>query len=197
MDKTRSRFITNLPNNITILRILLVPAFVGCLMYYTPEKPMLLDAAVTVFLVACLTDALDGFVAKRLRLSSDFGSYIDPIADKLLLASGFLSLSFMPNLPPTMRIPAWVTIPVITRDIIIIIGSTLIFLSKGSLKARPLIVGKLTTVAQMATLSLLMFSAPEWLRLTMFILTVAMTVLSGVFYIRMGEKAFSQNGERE
>lgn len=150
--------------------------------------------AVTVFLVACLTDALDGYVAKKLRQTSDFGSYIDPIADKLLLASGFLSLSLVEKLPAAMRMPLWVTIPVISRDVIILIGSTLIFLSKGTLKARPLMVGKATTALQMATLCALLLSAPEVLRRALFVSTVALTALSGVLYIHMGERAFSQNG---
>ena len=146
--------------------------------------------------MACLTDAFDGLIARKLNQRTDFGSYIDPIADKLLLTSGFLSLSLMQNLPASMRIPAWVTISVISRDVIILIGSTLIFLSTGSLKARPLFIGKVTTVCQMATLCALLLAAPAWLRQTLFILTVFLTGFSGILYIQMGERVFQRGGNR-
>lgn len=147
-----------------------------------------------MFIIACATDALDGFVARKLGQRTDFGSYIDPIADKLLLMSGFLSLSFMSNLPEQMRIPAWVTITVISRDVVIVIGSTLIFLSKGALKAKPLLVGKITTVAQMATLCGLLFYVPEPFKHGLFMLTASLTLLSAFFYVRIGEKAFQNGG---
>lgn len=176
----------NLANNLTILRIVLVPAFVGCLLYYSPEKPWLHAAAIDLFLLACLTDGLDGFLARKMNEMTTLGSYIDPIADKMLLMSGFLSLSFMSHLPEAMKIPAWVTITVISRDVVIVIGSLLVFVSTGRLKAAPLFIGKLTTVCQMATLfvSLILLGQP-W-RNFFYGLTVAFTLVSGVRYIRMG-----------
>src|SRR5262249_52154705 len=119
----------NLANNLTILRILLVPVFILSLIYYSPENSFCLSLSAGAFFVACLTDALDGYIARRLNQKTTLGSYIDPIADKLLLLSGFVSLTFMPNLPSSMRIPAWVTLTVITRDLLIILGSVLIFLT--------------------------------------------------------------------
>lgn len=178
----------NLANNLTVLRILLVPIFVGTLLYYSPEKIFLKDVGVIIFVFACLTDALDGYLARRMNQTTALGSYIDPIADKLLLLSGFLSLSLMTHLPPPMKIPAWVTIPVISRDVIILIGSTLIFVTTGHLKARPLWIGKLTTVSQMCALLLSLIMAPKLLQLSFFALTVALTVVSGILYIRLGGK---------
>ncbi len=192
----RHPFFSNLANHITVLRILLVPGFIASLLYYSPEHAWLLPFATAIFVVACLTDALDGWVARHFDQRTDFGSYIDPIADKMLLVSGFLSLSLMHNLPAEMKIPAWVTIPVISRDVIILAGSTLIFLSTGRLKARPLFVGKVTTVAQMATLCSVLLQAPAGLSRAFFVLTVALTVLSGILYIRVGEKIFQQGDIR-
>ena len=192
MEKSNkpSFFIANLANNITVLRILLVPVFILSLLYYSPEKEYLRLAATALFLGACLTDALDGYLARKMNQKTVLGSYIDPIADKLLLSSGFLSLSFMPHLAPSMKIPGWVAISVISRDVIILTGSMLIFLSTGSLKAAPLFIGKLTTVVQMTTLCAVLLAAPSWLERILFVTTVFLTALSGILYIRVGEKAF-------
>jgi cardiolipin synthase len=178
----------NVANHLSILRVLLAPAFVGCLLYYAPGREMLLSAALGVFVIACATDALDGFLARKLRQQTVFGSYIDPVADKFLLLSGFISLTFMGNLPPSMRIPAWVTIPVVTRDLVILIGATVVYLTTGSLKAEPLFVSKATTVSQMATLVAALVSAPPALQLFLFAATVTLTAVSGIQYIRIGEE---------
>ena len=178
----------NLANQITLVRIFLVPVFLGALIYYSPEKSYLLFVSISVFLLACMTDAVDGYLARRLHQKTTLGSYIDPMADKLLLVSGFLSLSFMNHLPASTRIPAWVTIPVITRDALILVGALMIFLTTGKLKAQPLPVGKATTVSQMVTLFLSLISAAPSIQLFFFVATVGLTILSGVFYLRLGGK---------
>ena len=178
----------NLANHLSVLRIILVPVFIGSFLYYSPEREWCYTLGLAIFVLACLTDGVDGYVARRLNQKTVLGSYIDPIADKLLLLSGFLSLSFMSHLPGWMHIPAWVTIPVITRDVIILIGSAMIFLTTGSLKAEPIFIGKLTTVIQMGTLFVALIPFPGALKNTLFILTVSLTVLSGMQYIRIGGK---------
>ena len=170
----------------------MVPAFIFSLLYYTPQKQYFISWAIAIFLAACFTDALDGFVARKLKQQTVFGSYIDPIADKLLISCGFLCLSLMNHLPPEMRIPGWVTLFVISRDVIILIGAALIFLSTGSLKAAPLFIGKLTTVVQMATLCAALLKVPHGPLNGLFVLTVVLTVCSGILYIRMGEKIFNR-----
>ncbi len=180
----------NLANRLTLLRILLVPVFIAALLYYTPERPVLYFGALAVFFIACLTDGLDGWVAKRFNERTEFGSYMDPLADKLLLLSGFLSLSLMPQLPAEMHIPAWVTIPVLTRDVVILAGSLIVFMTTGRLKARPVFVGKLTTVAQMVTLSLSLCMAPFALREAFYFVVLVLTVWSGALYISLGGRLF-------
>lgn len=175
----------NLPNYLTLLRILLCAAFVTSLIYYTPERAYFACAALALFVTACVTDAVDGFLARRFNQKTALGSALDPIADKLLLLSGFVSLSYLTNLPEAMRIPPWVTITVITRDVLITIGAGALFLSTGKLKIEPLFVGKLTTVSQMLALFLCLVSAPEAARTAALAGCVGLTVLSGAFYVRM------------
>ena len=176
----------NLANNLTVLRILLVPVFVGALLYHSPGSKLSYGLGIGAFLLACLTDAVDGYLARRLGQKTVLGSYIDPIADKLLLLAGFLSLSFMGHLPPAMKIPAWVTLPVVARDLLILIGSAMIFVTTGSLRPQPNFTGKITTVFQMSTLFISLIAAPRPLQHVFFICTVTLTVLSGIFYIRLG-----------
>ena len=176
----------NLVNRLTILRIVMVPVFIGCLYYYSSERIYFYWIAVAVFLLACLTDAADGYIARKYNQKTELGGYIDPIADKILLTAGFLTLSFMAHLPEAMRIPAWVTISVITRDVIIVIGAVIVFISTGHLKPDPLWVGKVTTVFQMLTLLLSLLDASHALRYIFYVATVFLTVFSGVRYVRIG-----------
>ena len=178
----------NSANRLTVLRLVLIPIFIASLLYYSPERNYFYFVSLAAFLLACLTDGLDGYIARKYDQKTLLGSYIDPIADKLLLISGFLSLSFMNHLPDSMRIPAWFTILVVARDGIILIGSFMIFLTTGHLKAQPLYIGKITTVLQMASLFLSLVSSPDPLRSTVFLATGALTLISGVQYIRMGGK---------
>lgn len=178
----------NLANNLSILRVVLAPVFVTCLVYYGPEREFLRVAGLSIFILACVTDGLDGYLARKLNQQTVFGSYLDPLADKLLLVSGFVSLTFMPNIPDAMRIPAWVTIPVVTRDLVILTGSTVVYVTTGRLDARPLFVSKATTVAQMVTLLAALALAPRGAQAFLFVATVALSVVSGLQYIRMGGK---------
>ncbi len=182
----------NLANRITVSRIALVPVFVASMLYYSAERPYLHLAALAVFMVACLTDALDGYIARKRSEITELGSYIDPIADKLLLLSGFLSLSLIRGLPEAMHMPAWVTISVISRDVVIVIGSMLIFFTKGALKPQPIFLSKVTTVVQMATLFGALVSAPEIARSVLNGLTVLFTVWSGALYVRMGGRMLQE-----
>ena len=180
----------NLANRLTVMRILLVPVFVGSLLYASPAKPYFHSVAVSVFLLACLTDAMDGYLARKLNQRTALGSYIDPLADKLLLLSGYLSLSLMPNIPEAMRVPAWVTIAIISREVIILSGAVIIFIVTGKLNPETLFVGKITTVAQMAALmSALLWLPAEWTT-ALYFLAAGFTLLSAIVYLRVGSRHF-------
>ena len=183
----------NLANRITIARIILVPVFVASLLYYSVERPYLHSLALILFLTACASDALDGFLARRRGETTELGAFLDPIADKILLLSGFLSLSLMHNLPMSMHMPARVTLSVLSRDIVIVIGSMLIFFTKGALKPQPIFVGKATTVVQMLALFGTIVSAPETVRLLLNVSTVFFTLWSGVLYVGMGSRILQES----
>lgn len=177
----------SLANKLSIFRILLVPGFVVALLYYrSGESEWLRYLAVGLFGVGVLTDAVDGYVARAGNQASRLGSILDPAADKLFLVTAFLCLSLITTLPERFRLPAWVPILVLSRDLLIVFGWALVVLVKGEITAYPSYMGKTTTVFQMMTIIAVLlgwsFSRP--------ILWAAMvfTVLSGIGYIRRGNR---------
>ncbi len=113
----------NLPNKLTILRILLVPAFVVILLVWRDDMVMRLVAD-GVFIVACITDFLDGRIARKYDLITNFGKFMDPLADKLLVCSALIALV------ETRQLPAWICIIIIAREFIIS-GFRLIAVERG------------------------------------------------------------------
>jgi cardiolipin synthase len=126
----------SIPNLITLGRILLVPIVVWAIASGT------LWLAFVLFLVAGASDAVDGFVAKRFGMITVLGSYLDPLADKALIVSIYITLGI------NGEIPRWLVILVVSRDIMIVGGVVLSWLVGSPLKMRPLVVSKLNTVAQ-------------------------------------------------
>ena len=126
----------NLPNLITLGRILLVPVVVWA--FGSHE----MQAAFVLFLLAGVSDAVDGFLAKRFHMTSELGAHLDPLADKVLIVSIYIALGI------TEAIPRWIVILVVSRDILIVGGIMLaVFLGKP-MKVKPVLVSKLNTVAQ-------------------------------------------------
>ena len=137
-------------NKITILRILLVPFFVVEVLYYVEtgnELHRLL--AILSFAVAAILDGVDGYVARHYNQWSELGTVLDPLADKLLLVSGIVVLSF-DHAPRLAMIPLWLTGTIIGRDLLLGFGSVIIRLTVGKIIVRPRITGKIATVLQMA-----------------------------------------------
>lgn len=164
----------NVPNLLTFLRILLVPVFVGLIMdrNYT--------AATVVFVVAGLSDALDGFIAKRFTQRTEFGAWLDPFADKFLLLSAFVVLAV------TGWIPAYLCALVILRDVVIVGGIVILRRSGKTVQIAPTISGKLTTTAQIITViySLIAHGEPGTFFTALILVTALLTVYSGVEYVR-------------
>jgi CDP-diacylglycerol--glycerol-3-phosphate 3-phosphatidyltransferase len=136
-------------NKITILRILLIPFFVVELIYYVRsgnEAHRL--AALLCFAVAAILDGVDGYIARRYNQISELGKILDPLADKLLLVSGVVLLSF-DNAPHLRQIPLWLTGTIIGRDLVLLIGLAVIYYTVGEVKVRPRLTGKIATVFQM------------------------------------------------
>ena len=136
-------------NKITIVRILLIPFFVTEMIYYTrtgDEFHRLI--ALICFAVAAISDGIDGYIARRYNQRSELGAFLDPMADKLLLVSAIVVLSF-DNGSHLDRIPLWVTTTIISRDLLLLFGAAVIHYTVGDVNIRPRFVGKLATVLQM------------------------------------------------
>jgi cardiolipin synthase len=139
-----------LANQLTILRIVLIPAFVLLVVYGR------LGAALLVFIVAGATDALDGLIARRTGQRTSLGAWLDPMADKLLLVTTFIVLT-LPGIPMANHLPIWLTVAVITRDVVIIGVVAVVNLAIGPRTFRPSLLGKATTAAFIVTSVVVMY----------------------------------------
>jgi cardiolipin synthase len=131
-------------NQLTLLRVLLIPAFVILVVYGH------LGWALIVFVVAGITDALDGVLARRSGVHSSLGAWLDPMADKLLLVTAFVVLT-VPGLSLTNRLPLWLTILIISRDVVIVLTVAIVNLAIGRRTFRPSIYGKVATATYIVT----------------------------------------------
>ena len=179
-------------NKITILRILLIPFFVVELLYYlqTGNEIHRLLALLT-FAVAAILDGVDGYIARHYNQKSELGAILDPLADKFLLVSGIVTLSFShgPNLG---QIPLWLTGTIIGRDLLLLTGIAVIRLTVGKVVVRPRIIGKVATVLQMIVVLWILLDWDRdlnvrWLRIWTVSAAVC-TGLSGLFYVWDGVK---------
>ena len=139
-----------LANQLTILRIVLIPAFVLLVVYGY------LGWALVVFITAGLTDALDGLIARRAGQHTSLGAWLDPMADKLLLVTTFVVLT-LPGIPLTNHLPLWLTAAVITRDVVIVGVVAIVNLAIGPRTFRPSLLGKMATGAFILTSVVVMF----------------------------------------
>lgn len=180
--------IWTVPNILTIIRILLTPVFV---MAYISENFTL---AWILFLIAGLTDALDGFLARIWNQRTQLGAMLDPLADKALLVTSFICLAVKGWLP------AWVAVLVVSRDAIIIGGLSVLNFWGVDVRSRirPIWISKFNTVAQIFLVFFVMvsrtfgFDSPLFLFLLVW-LTALTTILSGVAYVRRGFELFAEN----
>jgi cardiolipin synthase len=177
------RQIWTAPNQLTLLRLVFIPFIV----INVAEGDY--GWALGLFIAAGISDGLDGLLARILKQKTLLGQFLDPIADKLLLSTLFLVLSFKD------RIPWKVTILVLSRDVIIIIVCAVLYMTVNLRDFKPSIFGKLNTVAQVLTLGFVLLDAVvggRWVDLatmTCFWVTIGLTVLSGVHYlVRTGQR---------
>jgi cardiolipin synthase len=190
-------------NKITVVRILMIPVFVTLAIYYGESiqeghpQDWMCFTAITVFLLAAVSDGLDGYVARRYNQRSTLGAILDPIADKGLLLSGIITLSisnWSQVDPHYGKFPAWFPVLVITRDTVILIGSVVLHILNGKVRVRPSWTGKVATVLQMAAIA--------WVMLQMQILPLIyvvfaagfFTLISGMIYVRDGVRQLSAEG---
>jgi cardiolipin synthase len=183
----RSREVSlSIPNLITLGRILLVPVMVWAIASGEMRIACLL------FLVAGLSDAVDGFLAKRFNMSSELGAYLDPLADKAMIVSIYVSLGI------TGAIPRWLVILVVSRDIMIVGAVMLSWLMGKPVAIRPLMVSKLNTVAQIVFAATLLASLgfnfqAEFLLVALMALVAVLTLLSVGYYLAEWVRHMSSN----
>ena len=136
--------VLTLANQLTLLRMLLIPAFVILVVYGH------LGWALTVFVTAGITDALDGLIARRAGQKTSLGAWLDPMADKLLLVTTFVVLT-LPNLGLANRLPIWLTVCIISRDVVIVLTVAIVNLAIGPRTFRPSMFGKIATATYIVT----------------------------------------------
>ena len=165
-----------LANQITLMRIILIPVFIITLIEGTPSWPVL------IFTFTIISDAIDGFVARRRNEKTSLGSFLDPLADKMLMFASFITLVYL------KVIPLWVFVLTISRDVIILAGWLIIYFLTDSLEIKPRLLGKITTIVQMSTIWFILIGVPPMAQRILLYLTAAVTALSGLDYIIVGSK---------
>ncbi len=188
-----------IPNWITLFRILLIPVFIASAIYYGRSwqagAPVEWQRwlAVTAFMLAALSDGVDGYIARKFNMRSLLGRVLDPIADKGLMLAAILTLSFSDW---HFQLPLWFAVLVITRDLIILGGVALLHHYMGRVEIRPTLLGKACTFAQMGCICWILLlprkMAPEIFMVPVWI-AGALTLLSGVGYIIQGVKMLREH----
>jgi cardiolipin synthase len=174
--------VLTLANKITILRMLLIPIIViGLIEGHTTWVYALLA-------VSMATDLLDGLVARRRGERTRLGAFLDPMADKLLLTAVYLSLTFL------HRIDMWVFVVIFSRDLMIVLGWSVIFILTNSSTVQPRPLGKSTTAAQMATALAVLIPLPDAAVSAMLWIMIALTIASAIDYLRVGERRLGEWG---
>jgi len=190
-------------NKITVVRILMIPVFVTLAIYYgqSIQRGETLEwqrlAAIVIFLLAAVSDGLDGYVARRYNQRSSLGVILDPIADKGLLLSGIITLSISnwSEIDPEYgRFPAWFPVLVITRDAVILVGAVVLHLLNGKVLVKPNWTGKVATVCQMCAIGWVMLQLRFLPLLFVVIVAGIFTLISGVVYVMDGVRQLQAEG---
>lgn len=180
----------NVPNFLTLLRIVAIPIFLILLEDFRYRE------AVAVFVAAGITDALDGAIARLTHTKTTLGAYLDPAADKALLVSSFIALGFM------HLVPRWLVVIAISRDVVIVLGYFLLFvMTQQPMAVHPSVSGKASTFFQLLSVTLVL-TALTWPRLVppdvmpvVFVVTGCVTAFAGLQYMYRGLAWLQGTGE--
>jgi cardiolipin synthase len=173
--------VLNVPNFLTLLRLVAIPVFLILL------EDLRYSEALGVFIAAGVTDALDGAIARLMHTKTTLGSYLDPAADKLLLLSAFIALGFM------HEVPRWLTVVVLSRDVVIVLGYFLLFvMTQRTMEIQPAVAGKLSTFLQLCSVTFVLvtlvrpgLSTPA-IESALFYVTGIVTASAGLQYMYRG-----------
>ena len=170
------------PNLLSLVRLGLIPLFILAVLHGEARKALIL------FAVAGISDAIDGALARLLHQQSRLGTYLDPIADKLLLTSAYVTLT-IPDVNQGTPIPLWVTILVLARDVLLVIMALFLYLSAGVRHFPVTLLSKVTTVFQVGAIALVLLSPPSLVpgvagtaRVVLYAVGV-LTLASGLMYV--------------
>ena len=182
-----------LANQITIGRLVLIPVFVVLIMAYTQAEQWLRIAALSTFVIAAISDGVDGFVARAYNQKTRLGAVLDPLADKLLINVAFVFLAV--NTQLATPIPPWIPVIILSRDSIIVIGAYLINEYFGPVRVRPKVSGKLTTWFQMACIIIVLLELDQRIVLGVLYCTVTVSIVSFCDYLYTGIKQIGNEDE--
>ena len=190
-------------NKITVVRILMIPAFVAMAIYYgeSVKRGQPLEwqrfAAIIIFILAAVSDGLDGYVARHYNQRSTLGVILDPIADKGLLLSGIITLSltsWSEIEPESGKFSVWFPVLVISRDAILLVGTLVLYLLNGKVQVKPHWTGKIATVLQMIAIGWVMLQL-RIIPLPYVVLAAgAFTLISGILYVTDGVRQLQAEG---
>ena len=178
-------------NKVTVGRILLVPFFIATVLYLSPERPYLRWVALGLFLTAVISDIIDGYIARTHHQKTPAGAILDPFADKILLISAFVCLYIKRAQFEVISFELWFVIAIISRDVILLLGSMIIQLTTGRLNISANKSGKTTAFFQIVCVLGILLQL-EFTRIFWYIALV-LTFVSGIIYIKEGIKAINGN----
>ncbi len=182
-----------IPNGITLLRVALTPFFFLAVLSANYRL------AFVLFLAAGVSDAVDGALARLLGMRSLFGQYLDPIADKVLVVTAYVALTWPSE--GAVTIPVWLTVMALSRDVLIVLVALLLYLGAGIRDFKPSPWGKSTTVVHIATIALVLLAnlvpIPGEYLLAFFYLALALTIVSGLDYVRRAAKVMESLHDEE
>ncbi len=192
------------PNKITVVRILMIPAFVLMALYYGASikrgHPLEWQRyiAIVIFLVAAASDGLDGYIARRYNQKSALGVVLDPIADKGLLLAGIITLSISnwSDIDPQYgQFPTWFPVLVISRDVVILVGSAVLHLLNGKVRVQTSWTGKVATFLQMTAIAWVMLQLMFIPLLYVVAAAGFFTFVSGIIYVMDGFRQLGEKGQ--
>jgi cardiolipin synthase len=181
-----------LPNLLTFLRLVALPFLVMAILAGRH------GTALAIFLVAAITDIVDGYLARHFAMGSPLGAYLDPIADKLFLISTFVVFALR-STPSKIHVPIWLLVLTIFRDVLILVIALVMYLALGIRHFPPSILGKLTTFSEISTIVAILLANVEALPRTVarvcFWVVLALIVASGLHYIWRSSRAIAGHKE--
>lgn len=180
----------SLPNIISLCRLLSVPVEIYLILHG------LMLAAFWLFIAAGISDAVDGFLAKQLGQTSALGAFLDPIADKALLVSVYVTLGQAGHLP------SWLVIMVVFRDLLIVGGVVLLHISNDSVRPQPLLISKVNTAAQIALVALVLaelgvgFETAPYTEIMIYLVAITTIASGGAYIVNWGRNVEPAEGNR-